>query len=122
MTDAPTRRDTIERRYDGELPAEALAAIVADEQAAREARLTAHLSPEAKLRFLAGKEFRLAKSCFRTLARLSRQGLIRSTQTPTTPNGYNAFQALRAQARIAALPHLEAFVTLRRQERRRPAA
>jgi hypothetical protein len=108
----------IERRYDGEVPLEALAAIAAAEQVEREARLTAHLSPEARLRFLAAKEFRLAKSCFRALARLTGQGAIRPTEPPAPGEWKNTFHQLRGHARLRAGPHLEAFTALRRQERR----
>jgi hypothetical protein len=119
MSDATALRLEIERRYDGEIPPEALAAIAAAEQAEREARLTAHLSPEARLRFQAAKEFRLAKGCFRTLARLTRQGAIRPTELPAPGAWKNTFQELRAHARLRAAPHVEAFVALRHQERRR---
>ncbi|HVS77950.1 MAG TPA: hypothetical protein VHA35_00125 [Dongiaceae bacterium] len=118
MPDAIALRNEIERRYDGEIPPEALAAIAAAEQAEREARLTARLSPEARLRFLAAKEFRLAKGCFRTLARLTRQGTIRPTERPAPGEWKNTFQQLRENARLRACPHLEAFAALRHQERR----
>src|SRR5690348_8036005 len=106
-------RFEIERRYDGEIPPEALAAIAAAEQMEREARLTAHLSPEARLRFLAAKEFRLAKGCFRMLARLTRQGTIRPTALPAPGDWKNTFQQLRDHARLRAMPHVEALSTLR---------
>ena len=118
MPNATTLRCEIERRYDGEIPPEALAAIAAAEQAEREAQLTAHLSSEAKLRFLAAKEFHLAKGCFRTLARLTRQGTIRPAELPAPGEWKNAFQQLRASARLRAHPHLEAFAAFRHQERR----
>ena len=118
ILDSGGLRLEIERRYDGEIPPEALAAIAAAEQSEREARLTAHLSPEARLRFLAAKEFRLAKTCFRTLARLTRQGSIRPAAMPEAGEWKNTFQQLRAHARLRAAPHLEAFVALRLQERR----
>ena len=107
-------------RYDGEIPAEALAAIAAAEQADREAALTARLFPEAKIRFLAAKEFRLAKDCFRTLARLTRQGILRRRDRPAPGERRNAFCALRDEARIRAYPHLEALAALRHQQRRAP--
>ncbi len=102
-------------------PPEALAAIAAAEQAEREARLTAHLSPEAHLRFLAAKEFRLAKGCFRTLARVTRQGMVRPAELPAPGEWKNAFQALRERARLQAFPHIEAFAAIRNKERRRAA-
>jgi hypothetical protein len=109
----------IGRRYDGEIPPEALAAIAAAEQAEREALLTAHLSPRAHLRFLAAKEFRLAKGCFRTLARLTRQGTIGSAALPAPGEWKNTFQQLRDSARTRAMPHMEALAALRHQESRR---
>src|SRR3954462_9438774 len=115
MTDAVALRIDIERRYDGEIPPEALAAIAAAEQVEREARLTAHLSPAAHLRFLAAKEFRLAKGCFRTLARLTRQGTIRPAERPVPGEWRNPFQQLRETARLRAYPHVEAFMALRDQ-------
>ena len=118
ILDAGALRLEIERRYDGEIPPEALAAIAAAEQAEREARLTAHLSPDAKLRFLAAKEFRLAKGCFQTLARLNRQGTVRRAEPPAPGAWKNTFQELRANARLRAMPHLEALAALRHQERR----
>jgi hypothetical protein len=118
MADATALRLEIERRYDGEIPPEALAAIAATEQAERETRLTVHLSPEARLRFQAAKEFRLAKGCFRTLARLTRQGSIRPAELPAPGAWKNTFQQLRDSARLRAIPHLEAFAALRHQERR----
>ena len=121
MQDAATLRIEIERRYDGEIPPEALAAIAAAEQAEREARLTAALSPAALLRFRAAKEFRLAKGCFRTLARLTRQGMLRPAECPAPGQWKNAFQQLRDRARLQAAPHVEAFIALRHQERRRVA-
>jgi hypothetical protein len=122
MPDASTLRWEIERRYDGEIPPEALAAIAAADQTEREARLTAHLSPEARLRFLAAKEFRLAKGSFRTLARLSRQGMIRAAEPPAPGEWKNTFQVLRERARLQAYPHMEALAALRNQERRRAAS
>jgi hypothetical protein len=119
--DATMLRTEIERRYDGEIPPEALAAIAAAEQAEREARLTAHLSPEARLRFRAAKEFRLAKGCFGTLARLTRQRMIDASERPTHGERKNTFQVLREQARRQATPHLEALAALRHQERYRGA-
>jgi hypothetical protein len=121
MSDTAALRIEIERRYDGEIPPEALAAVAAAEQAEREARLTAHLSPAARLRFLAAKEFRLAKGCFRTLARLTRQGTIRPAERPAPGEWRNTFQQLRENARRQAYPHVEAFMALRDQERRRSA-
>jgi len=118
ILDSGALRCEIERRYDGEIPPEALAAIAAAEQAEREARLTAHLSPDARLRFLAAKEFRLAKGCFRTLARLTRQGTIRPAERPAPGQWKNTFQQLRDSARLRATPHMEAFAALRHQERR----
>ena len=118
IRDAQVLRCEIERRYDGEIPPEALAAVAAAEQSEREARLTAHLSPEARLRFLAAKEFRLAKGCFRTLARLTRQGMIRPTELPAAGEWKNSFQVLRERARLHAYPHIEALAALRNQERR----
>ncbi len=119
MSDATCLRMEIERRYDGPIPAEALAAIAAAEQAEREARLTAALSPEARLRFQAAKEFRLAKGCFRALIRMSRDGMIRPADPPPAGDWRNAFHMLRENARLRAIPHLEALSALRRQERRR---
>jgi hypothetical protein len=118
MADPTVLRLEIERRYDGEIPPEALAAIAAAEQAERETRLTAHLSSQAILRFRAAKEFGLAKGCFRTLARLRRQGMVRPTEMPAPGQWKNTFQQLRESARLRAAPHLEALATLRRQERR----
>jgi hypothetical protein len=119
MQDAVTLRFEIERRYDGEIPPEGLAAIAAAEQSEREARLTAHLSPAAHLRFLAAKEFRLAKGCFRVLARLTAQGTIRPAERPAPGEWRNTFQQLRENARLRAYPHVEAFMVIRDQERRR---
>jgi|SRR5581483_11583917 len=121
ILDSGALRLEIERRYDGEIPPGALAEIAAAEQAEREARLTRHLSASAKLRFLAAKEFRLAKGCFRTLARLTREGTIRPAALPAPGEWTNTFQQLRANARLRAVPHLEAFAALRRQERRAAA-
>jgi hypothetical protein len=121
MADATTLRLEIERRYDGEIPPEALAAIAAAEQAEREARLTVHLSPAAHLRFLAAKEFHLAKGCFRALVRLTRQGTIHPAERPTPGEWRNTFQQLRENARLRAYSHVEAFMALRDQERRRIA-
>jgi hypothetical protein len=116
--DATTLRIEIERRYDGEIPPEALAAIAAAEQAEREGRLTAHLLPEARLRFRAAKEFRLAKGCFRTLARLTRQRMIRAAERPAAGEPMNPFRVLREHARLQAYPHMEALAALRFQERK----
>jgi hypothetical protein len=118
MSDATTLRLEIERRYDGAIPPEALAAIFAAEQAEREARLTAHLSRAEQQRFRAAKEFRLAKGCFRTLARLTRQGMIHPAARPAPGEWKNSFQSLRERARVEAMPHMEAFIALRDQERR----
>jgi hypothetical protein len=118
MSDATALRIEIERRYDGEIPPEALAAIAAAEQSEREARLTAQLSPEARLRFRTAKEFRLAKGCFRTLIRLNRQGMIRRAELPAPGEWRNTFHALRERARVEAMPHLEALAALRYQRRR----
>jgi len=120
--DSGALRCEIERRYDGEIPPEALAAIAAAEQMEREGRLTAHLSPEACVRFLAAKEFRLAKGCFRTLTRLARQGTISPSALPAPGDWKNTFQQLRDHARLRAMPHIEALSTLRREERRHESA
>ena len=114
--DSGALRREIERRYDGEIPPEALAAIAAAEQAEREALLTARLSPEARLRFLAAKEFRLAKGCFRILAHLTRQGAVRPAALPAPGEWKNTFQQLRDNARTRAMQHMEALAAIRSQE------
>jgi hypothetical protein len=103
------RRDA-ELRYDGPIPAEVLAAIAAEEQREREARLMADMSEAERLRFRAAKEFRLAKRSFRVLCAMTRRRTVRRPD--------RAWFALRDRARIEAEAHLEAWRMLRRRERK----
>jgi hypothetical protein len=103
------RRDA-ELRYDGPIPAEVLAAIAAEEQREREARLMADMSEAERLRFRAAKEFRLAKRSFRVLCAMTRRRTVRRPD--------RAWFALRDRARIEAEAHLEAWRMLRWRERK----
>jgi hypothetical protein len=101
------RRDA-ELKYDGPIPAEVLAAIAAEEQREREARLMAHMNETERLRFRAAKEFRLAKRSFRVLCAMTRRRTVRRPDS--------AWFALRDRARIDAEAHLEAWRMLRWRE------
>jgi hypothetical protein len=103
------RRDA-ELKYDGPIPAEVLAAIAAEEQREREARLMADMSEAERLRFRAAKEFRLAKRSFRVLCAMTRRRTVRRPD--------RAWFALRDRARIEAEAHIEAWRMLRWRERK----
>ena len=110
MSAALALRHDAELRYDGPIPAEVLAAIAAEEQREREARIMAGMSEIERLRFRAAKEFRLAKRSFRTLCAMTRRRTVRRPD--------EAWFALRDRARIEAETHLEAWRMLRWRERR----
>src|SRR4051794_23955798 len=103
-------RQQAELRYEGPIPTEALAAIAAEEQRERDARVMAGLDDHQRLRFRAAKEFRLAKRCFRVLCAMTRRRTVRRPDT--------AWFALRDRARVEAEAHLEAWRTLRWREHR----
>ena len=103
------RRDA-ELKYDGPIPAEVLAAIAAEEQREREARLMADMNEAERLRFRAAKEFRLAKRSFRVLCAMTRRRTVRRPD--------RAWVALRDRARIEAEAHVEAWRMLRWRERK----
>lgn len=109
MTAADMRRNA-ELRYDGPIPTEILAAIAAEEQREREARIMANMSEADRLRFRCAKEFRLAKRSFRVLCALTRRRTIRRPD--------QAWFTLRDRARIEAESHLEAWRLLRWRERK----
>ena len=110
MSTALSLRRDAELKYDGPIPAEVLAAIAAEEQREREARIMANLSEPERLRFRAAKEFRLAKRSFRVLCAMTRRCTVRRPDT--------AWFALRDRARIDAEAHLEAWRMLRWRERK----
>lgn len=110
MSNALSLRRDAELRYDGPIPAEVLAAIAAEEQREREARLMANMSETERLRFRAAKEFRLAKRSFRVLCAMTRRRTVRRPD--------RAWFALRDRARIEAEAHLEAWRMLRWRERK----
>ena len=103
------RRDA-ELRYDGPIPAEVLAAIAAEEQRERDARMMADMSEPQRLRFRAAKEFRLAKRSFRLLCEMTRRRTVRRPD--------RAWFAQRDRARLEAESHLEAWRMLRWRERK----
>ncbi len=110
MPNALSLRRDAELRYDGPIPAEVLAAIAAEEQREREARIMAHMSERERLRFRAAKEFRLAKRSFSMLCAMTRRCTVRRPDS--------AWFALRDRARIEAETHLEAWRMLRWRERK----
>jgi hypothetical protein len=110
MPTSHSLRHDAELKYDGPIPAEVLAAIAAEEQREREARIMANMSEGERLRFRAAKEFRLAKRAFRVLCAMTRRRTLRR------PDG--AWFSLRERARIEAEAHLEAWRMLRWREAR----
>lgn len=102
--------DDIGLRYDGEIPADAQAAIAAAQQAERDAKRTAGMTDAEKLRFQAAKEWRLLKGEFRTLCRMVRHYSVKRTD--------DCFRQMQRNARAAALSRIEAWADVRRQERR----
>ncbi len=103
-------RRAAELKYDGPIPADVLAAIAAEEQREREARMMAPMSEPERLRFRAVKEFRLAKRSFRVLCAMTRRRTVRRPDA--------AWFALRDRARLDAEAHLEAWRMLRWREAR----
>jgi hypothetical protein len=97
-------------KYDGKIPADVLGAIAAREQEERDFARTAGMSERDRLRFHAAKEWRLLKAEFRTFCRFVRRGTIKRSD--------ECFQQLRTSARTRAYPRMEAWTTLRWQERR----
>ena len=103
-------RQQAELKYEGPIPTEVLAAIAAEEQREREARMMAHMSEPERLRFRAAKEFRLAKRSFRVLCAMTRRRTVRRPDA--------AWFALRDRARVEAEAHVEAWRALRWRERK----
>jgi hypothetical protein len=101
------RRDA-ELRYDSVIPLEVRAAISAQERIESDLLAMRGMDPRERLRFMAAREFQLAKICFRNLVRLMRSGLL------DRPG--SAWQRARQQARRDAELHLECWRTLRRRE------
>jgi hypothetical protein len=110
MSFALRLRHDAELKYDGAIPAEVLAAIAAEEQREREARITANMTEAERLRFRAAKEFRLAKRAFRMLCAMTRRCTLRRPDA--------AWFALRDRARAEAEAHLEAWRLIRWRERK----
>jgi len=107
-----TMRAAAERRYDSAIPPEVLAAISAQERIEHDIAAMRGLREAERLRFLAAREFQLAKSCFRSLLGLMRFGAVRRPDA--------AWFAQRDRARRDAELHIECWRTLRRREQRRP--
>jgi hypothetical protein len=103
------RRDA-ELKYDGPIPAEVLAAIAAEEQRERDARMMSDMTEPQRLRFRAAKEFGLAKRSFRVLCAMTRRHTVRRPDA--------AWFTLRDRARMEAEAHLEAWRMLRWRERK----
>ena len=101
------RRDA-ELRYDSVIPLEIRAAISAQERIESDLRSMRGMSEAERLRFLAAREFQLAKECFRSLTRSMGSGVFaRPDRTWLT-----ALQRARCDAEI----HLECWRTLRSRE------
>jgi hypothetical protein len=103
-------REDAGRRYDDQIPADILGAIAALEQEERDFARTAGMTEADRLRFYAAKEWRLLKGEFRTFCRFVQRGTIKRSD--------ECFQQLRTSARAHAYPRMEAWSTLRWQERR----
>ena len=110
MPNALTLRRDAELKYDGPIPAEILAAIAAEEQRERDARMMAHMDECERLRFRAAKEFRLAKRSFRLLCAMTRKRTLRRPDA--------AWFDQRHRARMDAEMHLDAWRMLRWRERK----
>jgi hypothetical protein len=104
-------RREAELRYDSVIPLEVRAAISAQERIESDQRAMRSMDQDQRLRFLAAREFALAKACFRPLVRLMRDGLL--------PRPTPDWRATRGAARRDAEIHLECWRTLRRREARR---
>ena len=104
---AGMRRDA-ELRYDSIIPLEVRAAISAQERIESDLRAMRGMTEAQRLRFLAAREFQLAKSSFALLARLMRNRAI------TRPGP--AWQAAQRAARADAELHLECWHALRLRE------
>ena len=107
-------RREAELRYDSIIPLEIRAAISAQERIESDLRAMRGMTEAQRLRFLAAREFQLAKACFATLARLMRSRAI-SRPGP-------AWHAAQRVARADAELHLECWHALRARERRGKSA